>query len=111
MIIILAKNYPYGTILSGVWEKLLKLPNRKQKIRFRDVTINTGRSVTSLPYAEMYANYTMGDFIENHGYNAETIVGHRITFRNQEKFGTGFNGEPYLLKTFFQPIAIDEVIK
>ena len=111
MIIILAKNYPYGTLLSGVWDELITLPNRKQKIRFRDVSLNTGMDTISIPYAEMYATYTLGDFIENHGYNAETIVGHRITFRNQEKFGTGFNGEPYLLKTFFQPIAIDEVIK
>ena len=105
--IIRAKDYPLGTMLSGVWDELISLPNRKQKIRFRDVSMDTGMDTISIPYAEMYANYTLGDFIEKHGYNAQTIKGHKITFINREKFGIGFGGDPYALKVFFDPFVID----
>ena len=95
-----SSEYPIGTILQGRISGIEKM-GYDQYIHLVEVTIDGILS----PSIWMRATRTLGDFLEEQGYNAYTVVGHSLYMVKQEKLLLGYNGV-YHKASFFVPIRI-----
>ena len=99
--ILKSSEYPLGTKLEGVITAIEK-SGYDQYIHLESVRIN---DVVS-PSIWMRATRTLGDYLDEQGYNAYTVVGHVLYMVKQEKMLLGYNGV-YHKASFFVPIRID----
>ena len=95
-----SSEYPLGTKLEGTVSAIEK-SGYDQYIHLVDVKINDIAS----PSIWMRATRTLGDFLDEHGHDAYTFVGHSLYMVKQEKMLMGYNGV-YHKASFFVPIRI-----
>lgn len=99
--ILKSSEYPNGTTIQG---KIIgyEISGFVQYIHFNNVLIN---GFSSDP-VWMRATVTLGDFLEEQGYNALTMVGHVIHMEKSHKRLQGFNGT-WHDSDFFVPVRIE----
>ena len=99
--ILKSSEYPIGTTLQGIISGIEK-SGYEQYIHLKSVRIN---DVVS-PSIWMRVTRTLGDFLDEQGYNIYTVVGHSIHFEKSHKRLQGFNGRWYD-SDFFVPVGIE----
>ena len=99
--ILKSSEYPIGTTLQGIISGIEK-SGYEQYIHLESVRIDD----VIFPYIWMRATRTLGDYLDEQGYNAYTVVGHVLYMVKQEKMLLGYNGV-YHKASFFVPIRID----
>ena len=99
--ILKSSEYPIGTTLQGIISGIEK-SGYEQYIHLEGVRINDVIS----PSIWMRATVTLGDFLEEQGYNALTMVGHVIHMEKSHKRLQGFNGT-WHDSDFFVPVRIE----
>ena len=92
-----SSRYPIGTVFSGIVDGSVSDLD-VQYIRFSHVLLD-GNPVNPM---EMRVTTTLSDFLKQHGYDGQTVVGHEIHFVKKKILVSGYDGEPFSA-TFFVP--------